>query len=106
MALAATAGRSGRPTLRLFAQVLEDEGRLCVWCGHGGSNAVNHTYPWARFPDLRMSRANLHAVHGREGCPVCPPNMRTGRPRACNSEIGDRILFVEVHPPAPASRAW
>lgn len=105
MALARTAGRSGRPTRRMFAQVL-DESRLCLWCGHDGSHAVNHTYPWSRFPELRLTRSNLRPVHGVEGCPVCPPNARTGKPRNCNSEIGDRIPFVEVFPPAPPSRAW
>lgn len=105
MALARTAGRKGRPWERMCARVHDEDGRICLWCGHGEANAVNHNKPWSRFPKLRMTRSNLASVHGVEGCPHCPVR-EGGKRRNCNSEIGDLIPFVEVFPPGQGSRDW
>ena len=101
-------GIRGRRWRTIRASVLAASD-ICVWCGHVGARAVNHNYPRSRFPELAMVRGNMTSVHGVEGCPVCP--RRTGKPRNCNSEIGDRILFVEVFPPGPprpvvGTREW
>jgi hypothetical protein len=100
MPLARTAGRKGRPWRRLAALVLAESDR-CVWCWHGGSNAVNHRMPLSRFPHLAQDRANLDPIHGVEGCPECAPHPKTGRLRNCNTEVGPRILGVEAIPPGP-----
>lgn len=113
MGLARTAGRKGRPWRRLRESVLSPVyggSDVCLWCQHGGSRDVNHNRPVSRWPELRMTRSNLAPVHGvtapcrHEAC------VRDGKPRVCNSEIGDRVPFVEIWPtdvrPAAGSRAW
>jgi hypothetical protein len=89
----------------LRLQVLAEDPDICCWCGHPWTNAVNHNYPRDRYPELTLVRSNLSRIHGIEGCPLCPrkPN---GKLRACNSELGPRILFVEAWPPTQGSREW
>lgn len=100
--LARTAGRKGRPWRRLRAQVLRESTALgigCVWCGHGGSQDVNHNIPRSKAPHLAMTRSNLSPIHGRDGCPTCS--------RRCNQELGARVVGVDVQVPAmSASRDW
>lgn len=89
----------------LRARVRAEDPDICCWCGHGGTWAVNHNYPRERFPELTLVRANLSRIHGIEGCPFCPP-AASGKRRACNSELGSRILYVEAFPPVAGSRLW
>jgi len=72
---------TSRPNRRVRAQILA-ESDVCILCGHGGSDAVDHIIPVARGgtedPD------NKAPIHGVAGCPTCG--------RKCNSEKGDRPL--------------
>lgn len=93
------AGRQGRPWRRLRAQILNASDQ-CWWCGHGGANAVDHLVARSNGGS-NTDPDNFAPIHGREGCPVCPP--RNGRRRNCNNEKGDRPTLT---PPSEGSRPW
>lgn len=71
---------------------------ICVWCGHPGSRASNHRIPVEIRPDLAFDPDNAEPIHGTERCPTCG--------RACNSEVGARIIGVDIMPPTAGSRDW
>lgn len=110
MALARTAGRKGRPWERTRAAVFHRDGDLCVWCGHPGSNAVNHNDGFAANPHTRLDPDRLSPIHGVEGCPYCPPvwSKRWQRLVApnCNSIVGARPLAVALAERAALRRDW
>lgn len=56
---------------------------VCIVCGHGGSDAVDHVIPVARG-GARLDPQNMGPIHGVDGCPVCL--------RKCNNEKGDKPL--------------
>ncbi len=56
---------------------------VCIMCGHGGSDAVDHVHPVARG-GARLDPGNLAPIHGTAGCPICG--------RKCNNDKGDRLL--------------
>ncbi|MER5882705.1 HNH endonuclease [Streptomyces sp. NPDC001941] len=70
------------------------ESDVCILCGHGLADAVDHVIPVARGgtsdPD------NLAPIHGVAGCPTCG--------RKCNSEKGDRPLAQVTR--LKTSRDW
>jgi 5-methylcytosine-specific restriction endonuclease McrA len=96
--MARTWGRKGRPWRRIHQQVLDDHGRVCHICGHGGAGDVDHVIPierWRAAGGHPNDPANLKPAHGAHSrCPTCR--------RCCNNAKGDR----EHTPQAPASRAW
>ena len=63
---------------------------VCIVCGHGASDAVDHVQPVSKG-GARLDPDNLAPIHGVAGCPVCL--------RKCNSEKGDRALadVVQLH---------
>lgn len=67
---------------KLRAQILA-ESDVCIICGHGASQAVDHIQPVSKG-GARLDPDNLAPIHGVDGCPVCL--------RKCNSEKGDRPL--------------
>ncbi|MBN0043111.1 HNH endonuclease [Streptomyces actuosus] len=56
---------------------------VCIVCGHGAADAVDHVIPVSKGGP-RRDPDNLAPIHGVDGCPVCL--------RKCNSEKGDRSL--------------
>ncbi|MFI1002000.1 HNH endonuclease [Streptomyces galbus] len=66
------------------------ESDVCIVCGHGASDAVDHIHPVSRG-GARKDPDNLAPIHGVDGCPVCL--------RKCNSEKSDRALadVVQLH---------
>lgn len=56
---------------------------VCIWCGHSGSDAVDHIVPVTKG-GARKDPANLAPIHGVTGCPTCG--------RKCNSEKGDQLI--------------
>ena len=100
--VARTAGRSDRRWKERTRPAVLAASDICHWCGHPGANAVDHhPIPLSVAPWLANDPDNLAPIHGREGCPVCPPNR--GRRRNCNNEKGAK---VNAMPPTPGSRAW
>ncbi|MCH5677842.1 HNH endonuclease [Streptomyces gilvus] len=71
---------------KIRARVLT-ESDVCIVCGHGHADAVDHIQPVARG-GARRSPDNLAPIHGVKGCPVCL--------RKCNNEKGDRPLAAVV----------
>ncbi|MFF6825039.1 HNH endonuclease [Streptomyces longwoodensis] len=67
---------------QLRARILR-ESDVCIVCGHGASDAVDHITPVSKG-GARLDPDNLAPIHGVDGCPVCL--------RKCNSEKGDRPL--------------
>lgn len=55
---------------------------VCLWCGHGAADTVDHIIPVTRG-GARRDRANLAPIHGVNGCPFCL--------RKCNNEKGDKL---------------
>jgi len=100
-----THGRSTRHWRALRKQVLS-ESDICAWCGHPGSMTVDHLIPLSMAPELAEVRSNLAPVHGREGCPFCPPRwsrkLKSYQPRRCNLEKGKTLTA----PPTAGSRQW
>ena len=91
---------NGRPYRRNRAIVLATS-RVCVICGHDGSNSTDHLVS----PTLGghpNALANLAPAHGVEGCSVCPPVR--GKRRKCNQEKGIKPLADVVR--LRTSRAW
>ena len=67
---------------KIRARILA-ESDVCIVCGHGAADAVDHIQPVskggaAKDPD------NLAPIHGVDGCPTCG--------RKCNNEKGDKPL--------------
>ncbi|GII89639.1 hypothetical protein Ssi03_76290 [Sphaerisporangium siamense] len=56
---------------------------VCIVCGHGGSDAVDHIVAVKRG-GARLDPQNMAPIHGVDGCPVCL--------RKCNNEKGDKPL--------------
>jgi 5-methylcytosine-specific restriction endonuclease McrA len=67
---------------QLRARILADSD-VCIVCGHGASDAVDHIHPVARG-GARLDPDNLAPIHGTNGCPTCG--------RKCNNEKGDKPL--------------
>jgi 5-methylcytosine-specific restriction endonuclease McrA len=67
---------------QLRARILR-ESDVCIVCGHGGADAVDHIQPVSRG-GARQDPGNLAPIHGVAGCSVCL--------RKCNSEKGARSL--------------
>ncbi|MGA5486688.1 HNH endonuclease [Streptomyces pseudogriseolus] len=59
------------------------ESDVCIVCGHGASDAVDHVIPVSKG-GARRDPDNLAPIHGVTGCPTCL--------RKCNNEKGDRPL--------------
>ncbi|MDT0306858.1 HNH endonuclease [Streptomyces sp. DSM 44917] len=59
------------------------ESDVCLLCGHGRADAVDHLVPVARG-GARLDPDNLAPIHGVAGCPTCG--------RKCNNEKSDRPL--------------
>jgi len=91
---------NGRPYRRNRAIVLATS-RVCVICGHDGSNSVDHVVP-PLDGGHPTSLENLAPAHGVEGCPACPP--RNGKPRRCNQEKGRKPLTAVMR--MPIDRDW
>ncbi|MBZ3918189.1 MULTISPECIES: HNH endonuclease [Streptomyces] len=56
---------------------------ICIVCGHGHADAVDHIRPVAKG-GARLDPDNLAPIHGVNRCPTCL--------RSCNSEKSDRPL--------------
>ena len=69
---------------QLRARILR-ESDVCIVCGHGASDAVDHVIPVSRG-GARKDPDNLAPIHGTAGCPTCL--------RRCNNEKGDKPLAV------------
>ncbi|NUS74916.1 MAG: HNH endonuclease [Streptomyces sp.] len=67
---------------QMRARVLA-ESDVCIVCGHGAADAVDHVRPVSKG-GARLDPDNLAPIHGTAGCPVCL--------RKCNNEKGDRPL--------------
>lgn len=76
-------GRSGRPWRRAQKRTRETKGDVCILCGHGGSQDVDHVDPLANG-GAPLDPANLEPIHGADGCPTCL--------RKCNQIKGDKPL--------------
>jgi 5-methylcytosine-specific restriction endonuclease McrA len=63
------------------------ESDVCIVCGHGAADAVDHIHPVAKG-GAKLDPDNLAPIHGVNGCPVCL--------RKCNSEKGARPLAEVV----------
>lgn len=59
------------------------ESDVCIVCGHGGSQAVDHIHPRSKG-GAKLDPDNLAPIHGVVGCPVCL--------RKCNNEKGAKPL--------------
>lgn len=83
--VAAVAGRADLTTYgyrKLRAHILT-ESDVCIVCGHGAADAVDHIQPVSKG-GAKLDPDNMAPIHGVVGCRVCL--------RKCNSEKGDRPL--------------
>ncbi|MDX2948883.1 HNH endonuclease [Streptomyces caniscabiei] len=71
---------------QLRARLLS-ESDVCIVCGHGAADAIDHVHPVSKG-GARLDPDNLAPIHGVKKCPVCL--------RSCNSEKGDRPLATVV----------
>jgi 5-methylcytosine-specific restriction endonuclease McrA len=83
-----------RPYRRIRAHILAHS-RVCIVCGHEGSQDTDHIIPISKG-GAPLDPANLAPIHGVDGCPQCK--------RTCNQEKSDRPLS-EVTSLNP-SRDW
>jgi 5-methylcytosine-specific restriction endonuclease McrA len=67
---------------KLRARILA-ESDVCILCGHGAADAVDHIHPVAKG-GAKLDPDNLAPIHGVAGCPTCL--------RKCNSEKGAKAL--------------
>ncbi|MFF3377783.1 HNH endonuclease [Streptomyces sp. NPDC002680] len=67
---------------RMRARILA-ESDVCLVCGHGQVDAVDHVHPVSKG-GARLDPDNLSPIHCVASCPVCL--------RKCNSEKGNRSL--------------
>ncbi|MBW8701874.1 hypothetical protein MBT84_19900 [Streptomyces sp. MBT84] len=74
---------------QLRARILR-ESDVCIVCGHGGADAVDHIHARSKG-GAKLDPDNLAPIHGVRGCRVCL--------RKCNSEKGARALadVVQLH---------
>ncbi|MGW1762767.1 HNH endonuclease [Streptomyces sp. NPDC002073] len=79
---------------KLRARVLA-ESDVCLLCGHGGADAVDHIVAVSRG-GARLDPDNMAPIHGVDGCPTCG--------RKCNNEKGNRALSEVVR--LVTSRDW
>lgn len=80
---------------------------ICWICGHPGADQIDHYIPVSKAPWLAMVVSNWRAVHGVNGCPLCPLTVssdrrRHGKTRKCNQSKGNRMVL----PDRPTSREW
>ncbi|MEV8395932.1 MULTISPECIES: HNH endonuclease signature motif containing protein [unclassified Streptomyces] len=68
---------------------------VCIVCGHGHADAVDHIHPVTKGGD-KTDPDNLAPIHGVDGCPVCL--------RKCNNEKGDKPLSAVTQ--LLTSRDW
>lgn len=66
---------------KLRARILATS-NVCLWCGHGAADAIDHIIPVSRG-GARLDPDNMAPIHGVNRCPVCL--------RACNNEKGDKL---------------
>lgn len=109
--MATTLGRSTRNwKTRVRSEVL-GRSDICHWCGHPGSDEVDHyPIPYAILvqldPRATEDPDNCAPIHGLGGCPICPPvwskRLRRMVLRKCNQEKGAKVGA----PPAEGSRPW
>jgi hypothetical protein len=59
------------------------ESDVCIVCGHGSADAVDHIQPVSKGGD-KTDPDNLAPIHGVNKCPVCLRN--------CNGEKGNKPL--------------
>lgn len=59
------------------------ESDVCIVCGHGAADAVDHIHPVSKG-GAKLDPDNLAPIHGVDGCPTCG--------RKCNNEKGNRPL--------------
>lgn len=59
------------------------ESDVCIVCGHGAADAVDHIHPTSKG-GAKTDPDNLAPIHGVNGCPVCL--------RKCNNEKGNKPL--------------
>ena len=59
------------------------ESDVCIVCGHGAADAVDHIHPVSKG-GAKADPDNLAPIHGVAGCPTCL--------RKCNSEKSNRPL--------------
>ena len=108
---------------RLLARgVIANHCGICVVCGHGGSDAVDHVLPVTEHPELEWDVSNLRPVHHKP-CPVCAAASAAlgKKPRRCNYVKGmgslarARRIMSEwtglpvpggVSPDTPSSGEW
>lgn len=66
------------------------ESDVCIVCGHGAADAVDHIHPRSKGGAM-VDPDNLAPIHGVNGCIVCL--------RKCNSEKSNRPLatVVQLH---------
>jgi len=66
------------------------ESDVCIVCGHGAADAVDHVHPRSKG-GAKLDPDNLAPIHGVARCPICL--------RSCNSEKGARSLaeVVQLH---------
>lgn len=71
------------------------ESDVCIVCGHGAADAVDHIHPVSKG-GAKLDPDNLAPIHGVDGCPTCG--------RKCNNEKGDRPLSAVTR--LVTSRDW
>ncbi|MEU0809525.1 HNH endonuclease [Streptomyces sp. NPDC005970] len=67
---------------KIRARVLA-ESDVCIVCGHGAAQAVDHIQPVSKG-GAKLDPDNLAPIHGVDGCSTCL--------RKCNNEKGNRSL--------------
>ncbi|NUL03588.1 HNH endonuclease [Streptomyces lunaelactis] len=67
---------------KIRARILA-ESDVCIVCGHGAADAVDHVQPVSKG-GAKLDPDNLAPIHGVDGCPTCG--------RKCNNEKGDKPL--------------
>jgi hypothetical protein len=95
-----TLGRTTRRFRTFTRPTVLGRSTICHWCGHPGAQDVDHhPIPWSILvaidPRLAEDPANCAPIHGRQGCPLCPPqwsrHQRRMAPRKCNQEKGAKV---------------
>lgn len=71
---------------KLRARILA-ESDVCIICGHGAADAVDHIHPVSKG-GAKVDPGNLAPIHGVAGCAICL--------RRCNSEKSNRPLAEVV----------
>lgn len=71
------------------------ESDVCIVCGHGQADAVDHIQPRSKG-GANTDPDNLAPIHGVDGCPTCG--------RKCNNEKGNKPLSAVTQ--LVTSRDW